>query len=92
MDLTLVNFIILKTAMTGEETVTMLVDTGADISIIIKKSKIKPRQRFNMYRTSTIKGVTEDITYTIATTSSYTWRTSKYAIPVVANLSISSHR
>lgn len=68
MDLTLSNFVVVQTDMTGERPVTLLVDTGADISLF-KRNKIDPHQIVNRSNISRIKGVTEGHTNSIGTTN-----------------------
>lgn len=53
--------------MTGGETVTLLVDTGADISLF-KRTKISPRQPVNRADNIKIQGVTDGLTYSIGRT------------------------
>lgn len=53
--------------MTGSKTVTLLVDTGADISLF-KRTKINPGQDINRFDNIKIKGVTDGLTYSIGRT------------------------
>lgn len=54
--------------MTGEQNITLLVDTGADVSLF-KRNKIDPQQIVNRSNICRIKGVTEGCTNSIGTTN-----------------------
>lgn len=73
--------------MTNNETVTLLVDTGADISLF-KKKKITPEQLVNRSEASRIKGITDGLTNSIGTTKTYIYignYTVKHQFHIVSN-------
>lgn len=64
MDLTSSNLITEKTGLTKNEEITLLVDTGADISVS-REGKIYSGQILNKENVIRIKGVTNRTTYSI---------------------------
>lgn len=68
MDLSLSNFVVVQTSMTDNRKITLLVDTGADISLF-KNFKISPKQFINEYNISNIKGITDGSTSSLGTTN-----------------------
>lgn len=53
--------------MTGNDRILLLIDTGADISLF-KRTKVNPSQIVDWSKACRIRGVTDECTYSIATT------------------------
>lgn len=68
MDLTLANYLKIRTSMTGEQPITLIIDTGADISII-KNHKINSHQVIYHNEYCNIKGITNEAVRSLGTTT-----------------------